>query len=236
MSCRAAWVYIALLLLASGGLTKYANAQLSQRSEVGVGIGTFNYTGDLVRNYNFGFSQPAVSLFYRANLSQVISVRTSLTMGRLAANDNRDPIDAFALQRANSFDISLIEGSLAFEYHFLDWRDSKRRLRFTPYLFGGFALFGFSGNDTKTAAYSNVQTAIPFGGGFKYVLNPKFYIALEFGVRKTFFDYLDNISDGDPSFKNYQYGDRYDNDNYYFLGFSITRTFYDIPCPTSPYR
>jgi hypothetical protein len=78
--------------------------------------------------------------------------------------------------------------------------------------------------------------AIPFGGGIKYVLNPKYYLSLEFGVRKTFFDYLDNISDGDPSFKNYQYGNKFDYDSYYFLGVTLTRTFYDIPCPTNPYK
>ena len=78
--------------------------------------------------------------------------------------------------------------------------------------------------------------AIPFGGGIKYILNPKYYIAIEFGVRKTFFDYLDNISDGDPSQKNYQYGNKFDYDTYYFLGVTLTRTFYDIPCPTNPYK
>lgn len=211
-------------------------AQLSSRSEVGVGLGTFNYTGDLVRNYNFAFSKPAGTLFYRANISHVISLRTSLTVGKMGASDARNPIDAFGAKRANSFNISVVEAAVAFEYHFLDWKDSKRKLRFTPYLFGGFGLFGFTGNKTKTEAYSNVQTIIPFGGGIKYVLNPKYYLSLEFGVRKTMFDHLDNISDGNRSFKNYQYGNRYDNDTYYFLGVTITRTFYDIPCPTNPYR
>jgi len=216
-------------------LTIFGQAQIAQRSEVGVGLGTFNYTGDLSRNYNFAFSRPAGTVFYRSNISQVISLRTALTFGKMGATDKRHPIDSFAIKRANSFNITTIEASVAFEYHFLNWRDSKRKLRFTPYLFGGFALFGISGNKTKTAAYSNVQTAIPFGGGIKYVLNPKYYLALEFGVRKTMFDYLDNVSDGNVQLKNYQYGNRYDNDTYYFLGITITRTFYDIPCPTNPY-
>lgn len=220
-----------LILLAS-----VTSAQISQRSEVGVGLGTFNYTGDLARNYYFGFSRPAGTIFYRANLSSVISLRTSITAGKLAADDRKHPIDAFADKRGYSFDISLLEAAVGFEYHFLDWRDGKRKLRFTPYLFGGFGLFGISGVQNKTASYSNVQMAIPFGGGIKYVVNPKYYLALEFGVRKTTFDYLDNISDGNPAFKNYQYGNKYDNDTYYFLGISITRTFYDIPCPTNPYR
>ena len=139
-------------------------------------------------------------------------------------------------QRAASFNLFVLEASTAFEYHFLDWRDDRRRLRFTPYLFAGFSLFIISGNAQKNAEYSNVQPAIPFGGGMKYILNPRWYVAFEVGIRKTFFDYLDNISDGDLSLKNYQYGNRYDNDNYIFTGITLTRTLYDIPCPTNPYH
>ncbi|HNP08411.1 MAG TPA: DUF6089 family protein [Cyclobacteriaceae bacterium] len=211
-------------------------AQISQRSELGFGIGTFTYTGDLSRTYNFVNSRPAATAFYRANISKVISFKTALTGGKLAASDKRAPIDAFARQRDASFNIFLLEGSATFEYHFLDWRDDKRRLRFTPYLFAGIGLFGISGVQAKPAEYSNMQVGIPFGGGMKYVLNPKWYIAFELGIRKTFFDYLDNISDEDPAFKNYQYGNKYDYDNYFFTGISITRTFYDIPCATNPYR
>jgi hypothetical protein len=207
----------------------------SQRSELGFGIGTFNYTGDLVRNYHFKYSQPAGTVFYRSNLSKVVSFRASLTAGRLAASEK--PIDAAANRRDASFDIFLFEGALGMEYHFLNWRDDKRPMRYTPYLFGGMCLFGISGNDSKPVEYSNIQLGIPFGVGFKYILNPKWYAALEFGVRKTFFDYLDNVSDfGDQTQKNYQYGNPNDNDNYFFVGVSFTRTFYDIPCPTNPYK
>ncbi|MEK6782799.1 MAG: DUF6089 family protein [Bacteroidota bacterium] len=219
------------LLLAA----QLCTAQLSQRSEVGLGLGAFNYTGDLARTYNILNSRPAGTVFYRANISKVVSFRTSLTGGKLAASDKR-PIDSFAIMRSSSFNLFVLEASTVFEYHFLDWRDDKRRLRFTPYLFAGFSLFIISGNPAKNAEYSNVQPAIPFGGGMKYVLNPKWYLSFEVGIRKTFFDYLDNISDGDPSIKNYQYGNRYDNDNYFFTGITLTRTLYDIPCPTNPYR
>ena len=32
------------------------------------------------------------------------------------------------------------------------------------------------------------------GGGFKIAVNPSFNIILEYGVRKTFTDYLDDVS------------------------------------------
>jgi Domain of unknown function (DUF6089) len=211
-------------------------SQISQRSEVGIGLGTFNYTGDLVRSYNFEFSRPAATIFYRSNISKVVSFRASLTAGKLSGSDKSAPIDAFSVKRNASFDIFLAEVSGVYEYHFLDWRDARHKLRFTPYVFAGLGLFTISGVPSKTAEYSNVQLSIPFGAGMKYVLNPRYYLSLEFGVRKTFFDYLDNVSDGDLSAKNYQYGNKFDYDTYYFLGFTITRTFYDIPCPTNPYK
>jgi hypothetical protein len=207
----------------------------AQRSELGFGIGTFNYTGDLVRNYDFTYSRPAATVIYRSNINRIVSFRASVTGGKIEASEK--PIDVFAAQRNASFDIFLLEGSMGIEYHFLNWKDGKVPMRFTPYLFGGLALFGISGNDTKPAEYSNVQMSVPFGGGFKYIVNPRWYVALEFGVRKTFFDYLDNVSDfKDQAQKNYRYGNPNDTDTYYFLGITLTRTFYDIPCPTNPYK
>lgn len=208
---------------------------VAQRSELGFGIGTFNYTGDLVKNYNFKYSKPAATVLYRSNINRIVSFRAAITAGKVAASEK--PIDAFAAERNASFDIFLFEGSLGIEYHFLNWKDGKVPMRFTPYLFGGLGLFGISGNDTKPEEYSNVQMAIPFGGGLKYIVNPRWYVALEFGVRKTFFDYLDNVSGfKDQTQKNYRYGNPNDNDNYYFLGITLTHTFYDIPCPTNPYK
>ncbi|MEJ7643133.1 MAG: DUF6089 family protein [Chryseolinea sp.] len=211
-----------------------ANVASAQRAEVGAGIGTLNYTGDLVHSYNFKYSRPAATVFYRSNLNKIVSFRASITGGQIAGSEI--PLDAFAKQRQASFNLFLIEASTVLEYHFLNWRDTKRFVRFTPYLFGGVALFGLSGDVEKNAEYSNVQAAIPFGGGIKYVYNPKWYFALEFGIRKTFFDYLDNVSDGDLRNKNYQYGNPNDKDHYFFLGISVTRTFYDIPCPANPYK
>lgn len=224
-------------LLIGAAFSILATTVVAQRSELGFGIGTFNYTGDLVKNYNFKYSQPAATVIYRSNINRIVSFRAAITGGKLTGSEK--PIDAFAAERDASFDIFLIEGSGGIEYHFLNWRDGKYPMRFTPYLFGGLALFGISGNDTKPAEYSNVQMSIPFGGGFKYIINPRWYVALEFGVRKTFFDYLDNVSDFRDQAANprvYDFGNPNDNDTYYFLGITLTRTFYDIPCPTNPYK
>ncbi len=202
-----------ILLLLSAALV--STPLRAQRSEIGFGIGMFNYTGDLSRAYRLENSRPAATAFYRSNLSHVISFKAAFTGGKLGASD-RHPIDPFAGQRNASFDIFVMEASTVMEYHFLNWREHKRFVRFTPYLFGGLGLFGISGNNNKRSEYSNIQAAVPFGGGVKYIVNPKWYLALEFGIRKTFFDYLDDISYGNGRNKDYQYGNPFDNDNYFF--------------------
>jgi len=207
----------------------------AQNSEVGFGLGAFNYTGDISPQFSVSNLRPAATVFYRSNMSKVISFRAAVTGGKIAGADKGN-FDSFSGARDASFDIFAFEGSTVFEYHFLNWREQKSMIRFTPYLFGGLGLLSMSGQENKTQEYSNVQLVIPFGAGIKYILNPKWYLALEFGARKTFFDYLDNISDSNRRIKNYQYGNPFDNDNYYFIGLSLTRTFYTIPCPTNPYR
>lgn len=42
--------------------------------------------------------------------------------------------------------------------------------------------------------YSRVQFAIPYGIGFKYALDKRWLIAVEYGIRKTFTDYIDDVS------------------------------------------
>ena len=208
----------------------------SQQTEIGFGLGGFKYSGDLSRGINLRSIEPGGTVFFRNNISEAASFRVGLTAGGLSGSDAITPIDPAAEVRDASFDIFLFEVSTVFEYHFLKWRQEHTQVRWTPYLFGGLAIFGISGEDEKPAEYSNIQPSIPFGLGFKYVLNPKWYLGLEFGARKTFFDYLDNLSDGDAVIKNFDDGNHFDNDVYYYFGLSLTYSFYTIPCPTSPYK
>ncbi|MEO1053876.1 MAG: DUF6089 family protein [Bacteroidota bacterium] len=206
-----------------------------QISEIGFGLGGFSYSGDLTRGYSITSNRPAGTAYFRSNLSDIISFKAAITAGNISASDD-NPIDPFAEMRGAEFSIFVFEASTTFEYHFLDWRSDNAVVRWTPYFFVGFGVFGISGEGEKTSEYSNVQPAIPIGVGFKYTLNPRWYLGLEFGARKTFFDYIDNVSEGDLDVKNFQYGNEFDNDTYYFLGLSLTYSFYNIPCPTSPYR
>jgi len=96
--------------------------------------------------------------------------------------------------------------------------------------------------------YSRFQFAIPFGIGFKYGLDKVWAVGLEFGARRTFTDYIDDVSTtyydndklaesnplaaqmADPSLGevegqtavNQQRGDPKDNDAYMFLLITLT--------------
>ena len=207
----------------------------SQSTEIGGGIGGLSYTGDLNRGYDFLQNSPAATVFHRTNLSDVVSFKVGITAGKLKGSDRKGDIDAFSSQRDASFNIFIFEPSAVLEYHFLNWRSEQSLVRWTPYVFGGVGIFAMSSQQNKPVEYSNVQPVLPFGLGVKYIINPKWYIGFEAGARKTFFDYLDNVSEGNPAVKNYQYGNANDNDLYYYIGFNINYSFYTIPCPF-PYK
>ncbi len=214
------------------GNTSFVFSQ--KNTELGGGIGVFNYTGDLTRKYQFRTQRPGATVNYKFNMNKALNFRTSITGGYIYGSDSK-PTDAFATQRAKTFRVFAFEVATAFEYNFLDMKGNNPLILGTPYIFGGFGIAGFSGQQNGTNGYSPIQPVVPIGIGAKYVLNPHWYISLEFGARILFFDYLDEISYGDPRFKNYQYGNWYDNDRYYFLGFSATYSFFKIPCPRNPY-
>ena len=226
MNINKASIFVFLMLT---GLTRL-NAQ---EAEVGFGIGGLTYTGELERGYNFLNNRPAGTIFYRLNINEAVALKFPITFGILRDSDN-NPTDPFASRRDASMSIFLMEGSLQFEYNFLKFRDNIYQ-RWSPYFFGGVGLFMFSGEGERTTTYSNVQFVLPFGMGLKYIMNPRWIVGLEFGFRKTFFDYLDNVSDGDPTLKNFQYGNRLENDWYYFLGLTLSYQFYKIACPYPNY-
>ena len=207
-------------------------ASYSQFIEFGGGTGIMNYSGDLVRGYSFSTSSLAGTAFYRMNFSEILTVKLALTVGKVRGSET--PIDFFAVERDHSFNSTVLEISSVFEYHFLDFKTGDSRVNYSPYIFGGIGFINF--NDVpENEGIGKIQPVIPLGIGFKYLIQKKYTIGLEAGARKTFFDYLDGISDGDQTIKDYQYGNPEDDDWYFFTGLSFSITLFNIPCPF-PYR
>jgi hypothetical protein len=179
---------------------------------LGLFVGAMNYQGDLKPNsFTFQHSNLILSLILRKPLSRWFAVRAGITAGKVEAADrfNRD-----YLQRRNlSFGSRIQEVFTVFEADILDISTKK----FTPYAYGGIVLFHYNPY-TYNASYDRVylqslstegqglpdypdkkpykltQFAAAFGGGIRFELTNCTSVALEFSQRKTFTDYLDDVS------------------------------------------
>lgn len=196
--------------------------------EFGGGIGVTNYSGDINPGYHTDDVHLAYTFFHRMNFSEIVSVKYAITFGKISSSDEL-PFDALAANRDASFSRPLVEGSLVFEYNFLDFKHEHSPIRWSPYVFGGVGFTRMFGE--RTGDYSMMQPVIPFGLGFKQLVGKKFALGLEVGLRRTFFDEWDNVSDGNVEFKDYQYGNPNTNDWYTFAGLSVSYIIYKIPCP-----
>lgn len=196
-------------------------------------MGALNYSGDLIRGYKLTNASSATVVHYRMNFNKELSLKWSGVFGSIQSQE--DPIDAFALQRDFNYSIRIGEITSVVEYHFLDYKHEKSRIRWSPYAFGGFGFTRVLQAPDKRGDFNRTQAVVPFGVGFKQLVGKRFSVDAEVGFRRTFFDWLDNTSDADLSVKDYQYGNPNDDDWYTFVGITLSFIIYEIPCPF-PYR
>lgn len=202
----------------------------AQFLEFGGSVGSINYTGDLNRYPRFANSKLGVGAIYRMNFSPVLSVRLGLNYGKVAGDD-ANPVDALGEARDYSFEHRIFEFHSVFEFHFLDYRGDKTDQKWSPYAFMGLGFVKVNDVAPTIESFNNIQFMLPIGIGAKYMIGKQFTLAAEVGFRKTFFDYLDGVSEGDLFIKDYQFGNPNDKDWYIFTGLSLTYVLYKIPCP-----
>lgn len=214
-------------------------------SEIGFGIGGANYKGELSPNYRFLNNQPAITAFYRRDISRAIAARGGVMLSHRIIDDNTFSDEAFDLPlhnwRMTEARMSFAELSLVGEYNFLDYYDLSQKPRVSPYFFAGVAglLYNIKvtteNPDLETTLNkpfeTNVAVSIPFGVGVKYALSKHWNLGLEFGARKLLMDRLDNIFEIDGK----RLANPYDNDWYFYNGISLSYTIYRVNCPP-PYK
>lgn len=187
----------------------------AQDSEFGILIGGNYYIGDLNPSGHFYNTQVAGSIFLRHNFNPRVALRGNLMIGSVEAADSDFEDVPDQLQRNLQFSSNLLEFAGLLEINFYEYRIGDVETPFTPYVFFGISVFKFNptaefqnktvelqplgteGQGTSLSdmdKYNLTQLAIPFGGGFKINLTPKIGINLEYGFRKTFTDYLDDVS------------------------------------------
>ncbi len=219
-----------LLLLLMCGLC--FSQLLGQTKEFGGGLTSFNYTGDLARNYNLLNQTIGGHIFYSKSFTNGWSSKLMVAAGNVKGRDSRNPIDSFTETRDASFKDFNTEVSYQVQYEFLDFRSSPL-VDFSPYIGFGAGFFLIN-RAQKNGNYSDIQLMLPISVGIKYSLNPLWSVHLEFAARTTFYDYLDNISEEEVTDKrnsSLQFGNWNDNDWYYFTGLSLSYTFWQVNCP-----
>jgi hypothetical protein len=173
-------------------------------------LGVAAYQGDLkAKAISLSQSKPMFSIGARYDLSEHIMARSYFTFTSLRADDKKGT--ATMQQRNLNFKSKILDWELTAQYNLFNLNYSW----WTPYVFGGIGIFHFNpytkdsaGNKTflkplstegegfvaGVKNYKLTQFSIPFGLGAEYSLNEDMRVGLEFGYRKTFTDYLDDVS------------------------------------------
>ena len=192
----------------------------AQIPEIGVFGGGAYYIGDLNPYTHFKQTNYAVGVIYRHNFdNERIALRVQGIYGKVSGNDAKSN-DVNQLNRNLNFSSSVLEIGPLIEINFIDYIVgvmSRKKFKFqTPYLFAGITYFKMNplgtyegqtvelqplateGQETSQNASQNryglKQISIPLGLGYKFNVTKRFAFSLEYGIRKTFTDYLDDVS------------------------------------------
>ena len=185
----------------------------AQNLHVELSGGFSNYQGDLQeKQFTTQQAKGEVGIGVRYDLSNHFAVRANLTYAALSADDKYNT-QADLRARNLSFHTHLTEANLLLDYNILNLNYH----RVTPYVFGGLAVFHYnpyaydslgskvylkplSTEGEGLAAYPGrkayqlTQFAIPFGAGIRWRFTDNITLSYEIGFRKTFTDYLDDVS------------------------------------------
>ena len=175
------------------------------------------------RDLEWSMTRLAASVGLRYKLSNYFALNSHLTYGRVSGDDKLTT-EPFRNRRNLNFFSDIYELNINFEGAFqqeqIGHRYRLRKVRglrgyeIYTYAFAGVGVFYF---DPKTRIngtvvelqplgtegqgliasrkkYSLVQFCIPLGIGFKYTIDRSWGLGLELGIRKTFTDYIDDVS------------------------------------------
>ena len=203
-------------LIAIVGMAFSARSQVfTKYSELGLFGGVSYYLGDLNPGKQFFMVRPGVGLVYRYNPSKRFTWEIHGLYSSVQAEDARSS-EENQITRNLSFRSQIIEFAGTLQFNFFDYEIGNPETPATPYIFGGLGLFRFNpkaeyeddwialqplgteGQGSTTYAsrkpYSLIGGAIPFGVGVKFHAFNRLGFSLEWGMRKTFTDYLDDVS------------------------------------------
>jgi hypothetical protein len=214
------FMYITTLVAMAALLPYCSTAQ--RNLDAGFFFGISHYMGDLQQAHIEVLEiHQARGLFLRYSFNNHFSLKTQFYQGTISGSDASFPTIEPAWKRNLSFRSSLYELGIQGEYNFMNFGIRKQHYKqnligyvASAYVFGGISGFYFNpeanyqgewyalqplgtegqGLDGQPDKYKLMQVAIPMGFGFKIRASKWSCIGFEIGFRKTFTDYLDDVS------------------------------------------
>ncbi len=201
-------VFISLLFLGS--------KSFAQKVEFGILGGIGGYVGDIntYPTFNPEKIDHAYGIWLKKNFNPYWGIRMGYHQTNISAADSIFTSDPFKLNRNLSFRNRINEISFQTEFNFMRFMPEETGYRFSPYINAGISWLFHNpqafidslwydlrpigtegqGQFQSTRLYSKSALAISVGGGIKYNFAGRSILALEFGLRNAFTDYLDDIS------------------------------------------
>lgn len=176
----------------------------SQKIDIGLSFGAANYWGDLSPSVAWSETKPAYSFFGRLIVSKSFALTAQITQTQVSGTDANFDVNK---NRNLSFQSNITEFAGLWEFNFKPFGHTVLDHRVTGYVYTGIAGFKFNpttklGNNTyvlrdyrtENVNYSTFAWAIPFGIGVKWSFSRNMTLEGQLGFRKTFTDYLDDVS------------------------------------------
>jgi len=171
-------------VLFSGFVLMLFSLTLSAQKTIELGLfgGGSYYLGEMNPAIPFVNTQLAFGALARFNINDRTSLKLSYSRGSIKGNDTQP---ARIIPQDYSYSSVINDISFVGEFNWWDYFTGSKKSYFTPYLFAGLAYY-----------FSDLESgiAIPFGFGFKYSISERFGLGFEWGMRKTFSDYLDGVN------------------------------------------
>ncbi|MCK6611461.1 MAG: DUF6089 family protein [Bacteroidia bacterium] len=174
------------------------------RYEFGIQGGVSNYWGDLSPSVVLKETHPTGGIFARINLSPSFAWKTELNVLKVSGSDKNFD---FNRGRNLSFYSQINEVASVLEFNFFKYGPFVLNKPYTAYFYSGIAAFSFNPQTnlngktfdlidyrTEDVSYSRIGVAIPFGMGFKWMVNKNLALEWQLGFRRTYTDYLDDVS------------------------------------------
>lgn len=201
-------ILLALVLVAFGAEAQSFYSVRRDRSLIAIGgLNTSTYYGDLKDNSDILDAKPSVTLGAMYYFSKRIAGRAEFSWITLSGFDSNSK-DEGKIQRNLSFTSGNFELTATGVVNLIPQGGRfYQRPTFNVYGFGGVGVLYFNPKgkldgkkyplkplETEGVDYSRFTLVIPYGLGIKYKLSPYLNGVLEVGWRKTFTDYIDDVS------------------------------------------